>query len=135
MDNHSQIFFRRTVFRGIGTEDAIKKALSRLVKDSQLERLAHGIYFIPKNHPTSRFLAFVSAKINLCGRQGQALRVWTRKSPHLRFASGSIFKPQSLASPGPRSFFFASIKSQKGTHAKPRHIQPLKMELCHSIYC
>jgi len=41
-----------TDFRGIGTEDAIKKALSRLVRDSQLERLAHGIYFVPKNHPT-----------------------------------------------------------------------------------
>jgi hypothetical protein len=41
-----------TDFRGIGTDDAIKKALSRLVKDSMLERLAHGIYFVPKNHPT-----------------------------------------------------------------------------------
>lgn len=41
-----------TDFRGIGTDDAIKKALSRLVKDSKLERLAHGIYFVPKNHPT-----------------------------------------------------------------------------------
>lgn len=41
-----------TDFRGIGTEDAIKKALSRLVKDDKLERLAHGIYFVPKNHPT-----------------------------------------------------------------------------------
>lgn len=41
-----------TDFRGIGTDDAIKKALSRLVKDSMLERLAHGIYFVPKNHST-----------------------------------------------------------------------------------
>lgn len=41
-----------TDFRGIGTDDAIKKALSRLVKDSMLERLAHGIYFVPKNHPS-----------------------------------------------------------------------------------
>ncbi|MEJ7780007.1 MAG: DUF6088 family protein [Daejeonella sp.] len=41
-----------TDFRGVGTDDAIKKALSRLVKDSKLERLAHGIYFITKNHPT-----------------------------------------------------------------------------------
>jgi len=41
-----------TDFRGIGTDDAIKKALSRLVKESMLERLAHGIYFVPKNHPT-----------------------------------------------------------------------------------
>jgi len=41
-----------TDFRGLGTEDAIKKALSRLVKDSELERLAHGIYFVPKNHTT-----------------------------------------------------------------------------------
>lgn len=40
-----------TDFRGIGTDDAIKKALSRLVKDGKLERLAHGIYFVPKNHP------------------------------------------------------------------------------------
>lgn len=40
-----------TNFRGIGTDDAIKKALSRLVKDGKLERLAHGIYFVPKNHP------------------------------------------------------------------------------------
>jgi hypothetical protein len=41
-----------TDFRGIGTDDAIKKALSRLVRGSMLERLAHGIYFVPKNHPT-----------------------------------------------------------------------------------
>jgi hypothetical protein len=38
-------------FRGTGTDDAIRKALSRLTKDGQLNRLAHGIYYIPKNDP------------------------------------------------------------------------------------
>lgn len=40
-----------TDFRGTGSEDAIKKALSRLTKKGILKRLAHGIYFIPKNDP------------------------------------------------------------------------------------
>lgn len=38
-------------FRGSGTEDAIKKALSRLVQKGPLKRLAHGIYYIPKTDP------------------------------------------------------------------------------------
>ncbi|QEC51979.1 DUF6088 family protein [Anseongella ginsenosidimutans] len=40
-----------TDFRGIGTEDAIKTALYRMAKEGQLERLAHGIYYLPKSHP------------------------------------------------------------------------------------
>ncbi|MGY4539616.1 hypothetical protein ACVW0P_004052 [Mucilaginibacter sp. UYNi724] len=39
-------------FRGVGTDDAIRQALSRLTKDGKIERLAHGIYFLPKIHPT-----------------------------------------------------------------------------------
>jgi len=38
-------------FRGIGTESAIKMALSRLTKEGKLGRLGHGIYFIPKTDP------------------------------------------------------------------------------------
>lgn len=38
-------------FRGIGTDDAVKKALSRLSTKGSLSRLAHGIYFIPKIDP------------------------------------------------------------------------------------
>lgn len=38
-------------FRGIGTEAAIKKALSRLVQKGGLKRAAHGIYYIPKIDP------------------------------------------------------------------------------------
>lgn len=38
-------------FRGIGTEAAIKKALSRLVQKGALKRVAHGIYYIPKIDP------------------------------------------------------------------------------------
>ncbi|MEO6962929.1 MAG: DUF6088 family protein [Puia sp.] len=40
-----------TDFRGIGTEAAIKKSLSRLAKIGPLKRLAHGIYYIPKTDP------------------------------------------------------------------------------------
>ncbi len=40
-----------TDFRGIGTQMAIKKALSRLAKTGRVKRLAHGIYFIPKMDP------------------------------------------------------------------------------------
>ncbi|HEY9560351.1 MAG TPA: DUF6088 family protein [Anseongella sp.] len=40
-----------TDFRGIGTEAAIKTALYRMAKEGQLERLAHGIYYLPKSHP------------------------------------------------------------------------------------
>jgi hypothetical protein len=40
-----------TDFRGRGTEDAIKKALSRLSQKGMLKRLAHGIYYIPKTDP------------------------------------------------------------------------------------
>lgn len=40
-----------TDFRGKGTEDAIKKALSRLAVNGKLNRLAHGIYFVPKIDP------------------------------------------------------------------------------------
>lgn len=40
-----------TDFRGMGTEAAIKKALSRFVRMGKIERLAHGIYYIPKTDP------------------------------------------------------------------------------------
>jgi hypothetical protein len=40
-----------TDFRGQGTGDAIKKALSRLTQKGVLKRLAHGIYYIPKTDP------------------------------------------------------------------------------------
>lgn len=43
------IFFP-SEFRMLGTDDAIKMALSRLVKENKIERLAHGIYYIPKFH-------------------------------------------------------------------------------------
>ena len=39
-----------TDFRGVGTDDAVRQALSRLTKEGKLERLAHGIYFLPKIH-------------------------------------------------------------------------------------
>jgi hypothetical protein len=38
-------------FRGMGTEAAIKKALSRLAHAGTVKRLAHGIYYIPKIDP------------------------------------------------------------------------------------
>jgi hypothetical protein len=37
-----------TDFRGLGSEDAIKMSLSRLVKEGQVERLAQGVYVKPK---------------------------------------------------------------------------------------
>ncbi|MBX9733302.1 MAG: hypothetical protein K2X37_04515 [Chitinophagaceae bacterium] len=40
-----------TDFRGSGTEDAIKKALSRLAIAGKVKRLAHGIYYVPKIDP------------------------------------------------------------------------------------
>ena len=40
-----------TDFRGMGTEGAIKMALSRLVKEGKLKRVAHGIYYVPKTDP------------------------------------------------------------------------------------
>jgi hypothetical protein len=40
-----------TDFRGKGTESAIKKALSRLVHEGTLKRIAHGVYYIPKIDP------------------------------------------------------------------------------------
>lgn len=38
-------------FRGLGTESAIKMALSRLSKDGKVKRLAKGIYVVPKTDP------------------------------------------------------------------------------------
>jgi len=38
-------------FRGLGTDSAIKKALSRLARAGAIKRLAHGIYYIPKTDP------------------------------------------------------------------------------------
>lgn len=38
-------------FRATGSQDAIKMALSRLVKSNQLKRIAHGIYYRPFNDP------------------------------------------------------------------------------------
>lgn len=40
-----------TDFRGTGSEAAIKMALSRLVKENKIERIAHGIYTLAKTHP------------------------------------------------------------------------------------
>ena len=49
-DNGKIVF--PTDFRGIGTEGAIKMALSRLVKENELDRLSHGIYLKPEYHST-----------------------------------------------------------------------------------
>lgn len=38
-------------FRGKGSNDAIKQALSRLCKEGTLKRLGHGIYVLPKKDP------------------------------------------------------------------------------------
>lgn len=38
-------------FKGIGSEAAIRKSLSRLVKAEELRRLAHGVYYLPKIDP------------------------------------------------------------------------------------
>lgn len=38
-------------FLEIGSESAIKMALSRLAKEDKVQRLAHGIYYIPKIDP------------------------------------------------------------------------------------
>ncbi len=40
-----------TDFRGLGTDGATRQVLSRIAKDGRIERLAHGIYFLPKEHP------------------------------------------------------------------------------------
>ena len=40
-----------TDFRGLGTDTAIKKALSRLSEKGLIKRLAHGIYYIPQIDP------------------------------------------------------------------------------------
>jgi len=40
-----------TDFRGKGSEDAIRKALSRLTIEGKIKRLAHGIYYKPKIDP------------------------------------------------------------------------------------
>lgn len=36
---------------GIGSEESIRKSLSKLQKDGVIERLAQGIYLYPKKHP------------------------------------------------------------------------------------
>ncbi|HYF69629.1 MAG TPA: DUF6088 family protein [Ohtaekwangia sp.] len=40
-----------TEFRGKGSQAAIKKAMSRIAKTGKINRLAHGIYYIPKTDP------------------------------------------------------------------------------------
>ncbi len=40
-----------TDFRGLGSEAAIKMALSRLTREGKIKRLAHGIYVLPKVDP------------------------------------------------------------------------------------
>lgn len=40
-----------TDYRGKGSDAAVRKALSRLVKDGRLKRLAQGIYYVPKIDP------------------------------------------------------------------------------------
>lgn len=49
-DNTGGIFFPAD-FRGEASQAAIKMALSRAVKNGRLERLAHGIYFVPMVDP------------------------------------------------------------------------------------
>lgn len=38
-------------FRGLGTDAAIKMALSRLVKERKLDRVSQGLYYLPKKDP------------------------------------------------------------------------------------
>jgi predicted transcriptional regulator of viral defense system len=38
-------------FRGIGTDVAIKKALSRLTRQGKLRRATHGVYYVPRVDP------------------------------------------------------------------------------------
>lgn len=38
-------------FRGLGTDTAIKKSLSRLATKGSIKRLSHGMYYIPKIDP------------------------------------------------------------------------------------
>lgn len=38
-------------FKGNGTQDAIRKSLSRITKTGQIKRLAHGIYYKPEVDP------------------------------------------------------------------------------------
>jgi hypothetical protein len=38
-------------FKGMGSEAAIKMALTRLTKEGTLDRVAHGIYVVPKENP------------------------------------------------------------------------------------
>jgi hypothetical protein len=38
-------------FKGMGSEAAIKMALTRLTKQRTLDRIAHGIYVVPKENP------------------------------------------------------------------------------------
>lgn len=38
-------------FRGLGTDAAIKKTLSRMTQAGEINRLAHGIYYTPKQDP------------------------------------------------------------------------------------
>ena len=44
--NKGQLFFLSD-FRGIGSDIAIRKALSRLTMEGKVKRIAHGIYYIP----------------------------------------------------------------------------------------
>ncbi len=39
-------------FSGLGSDESIRKSLSKLEKEKVLERLAHGIYLYPKKHST-----------------------------------------------------------------------------------
>ena len=45
-----QLFFLSD-FRGIGSDGAVKMALSRLVADDKVKRIAHGIYVVPETDP------------------------------------------------------------------------------------
>lgn len=63
-----QVFFPSD-FKDLGASTAIRKALSRLVESGQVERMAQGIYVIPKNNkvfgkvlPSMEQLAEVLAK-------------------------------------------------------------------------
>ena len=45
-----ELFFP-TDFRMVGSDDAIKMALSRLFTDGEIKRIAHGIYYVPQFNP------------------------------------------------------------------------------------
>lgn len=112
-------------FKGMGSEAAIKMTLMRLTKESKLDRIAHGIYVVPKDsrfgkiRPSLQEIAHAIAKrdharirptgafaLNKLGLSTQVpmrLVYITDGAPrHIRVGKGSIkFKPAT-----PRSLAF-----------------------------